>query len=327
MAAVLVTVQLIFGGYAIVVKMAMSEHVDALVFSLYRDIGASVVLLGACTLMGERKPVPAGDRLLFVGVGLFGITITQTAFVLALQWVPAFNASLMQPSIPVLTLLLALCLRLEVLHVRSAAGALKLAGILIGCAGAASVSNVPSYQCHSSLPWLPGAGRPGPWPRDALRTSRQAAQGPTEGCGAAVRLGRGRRPSVVPHPGATYTVLSAADQHPSGAGGGDSGGVSGDAPLFGNALLVLQCIGGAVFQLMNKQLTGRYASITVAAYGYSVGTLLLLALVAPRLGGRSRHAPPCAVGMRGASTREGAPARAGACSPVLVPVQLGDREC
>ena len=66
-AAVLVTVQLIFGGYAVVVKVAMRDHVDALIFSLYRDIGASVVLLGACTIMGERKPVHPGDRLLFVG--------------------------------------------------------------------------------------------------------------------------------------------------------------------------------------------------------------------------------------------------------------------
>ena len=171
-AAVLVTVQVIFGGYAIVVKVAMREHADALVFSLYRDIGASVVLLGACTLMGERKPVLPGDRMLFLGVGphctlhthgahtahtryargthtththtahtrgvgpqlcvsassfytlslfglgvgLCGVTITQTALVLALQYVPAFNASLMQPSQPVLTLLLALCLRLEALR-------------------------------------------------------------------------------------------------------------------------------------------------------------------------------------------------------------------
>tara|TARA_B100000768_G_C11146023_1_gene318200 strand:- start:300 stop:671 length:372 start_codon:yes stop_codon:yes gene_type:complete len=69
-AAVLVAVQVIFGGYAIVVKVAMRDHVDALIFSLYRDIGASVVLLGACTLMGERKPVQPGDWLLFVGVGL-----------------------------------------------------------------------------------------------------------------------------------------------------------------------------------------------------------------------------------------------------------------
>ena len=32
---------------------------------------------------------------------------------------------------------------------------------------------------------------------------------------------------------------------------------------------------------MNKRLTGRYPSITVAAYGYAVGTLLLLLLVVP----------------------------------------------
>ena len=186
-AVILATVQLIFGGYVIVVEMAMSDHADAFVFSLYRDVGASIVLLVACTLLGQHKTT-AGDRLLFVGagrithciyiahtvvpvcirahrihgvstarlsllgVGLSGITITQTALVLALQWVPAFNASLMQPSQPVLTLLLALCLRLESLRLRSVAGALKLAGILIGCAGATSMLKALSWQPHSSLP-------------------------------------------------------------------------------------------------------------------------------------------------------------------------------
>ena len=33
----------------------------------------------------------------------------------------------------------------------------------------------------------------------------------------------------------------------------------------------LQCVGGALFQLANKNLTSRYPSITVAAYGYAVG--------------------------------------------------------
>jgi drug/metabolite transporter (DMT)-like permease len=91
----------------------------------------------------------AQPSLFGAGVGLCGVTITQTALVLALQYVPAFNASLMQPSQPVLTLLLALCLRLEALRLRSVAGALKLAGILIGCAGAVNGPEAPSAQCQS----------------------------------------------------------------------------------------------------------------------------------------------------------------------------------
>ena len=91
------------------------------------------------------------------GVGLCGVTITQTALVLALQYVPAFNASLMQPSQPVLTLLLALCLRLEALRLRSVAGALKLAGILIGCAGA--VQRARSADCAVPQPSSPPKGK------------------------------------------------------------------------------------------------------------------------------------------------------------------------
>lgn len=131
------------------------------------------------------------------GVGLCGVTITQTALVLALQYVPAFNASLMQPSQPVLTLLLALCLRLEALRLRSVAGALKLAGILIGCAGA--VQRARSADCAvpqlSTPPPTPAhwgwrcLGAPGSGPRYALELGRGIALGPMARmwCGRAAR--------------------------------------------------------------------------------------------------------------------------------------------
>ena len=86
--AVLVVVQAIFGGYSIVVKLTMNSQVDALVFSLYRDVGASVVLMGACVAMGELKPILAHDIAAFLACGIFGVTISQTALVVALQWVP-----------------------------------------------------------------------------------------------------------------------------------------------------------------------------------------------------------------------------------------------
>ena len=45
---------------------------------------------------------------------------------------------------------------------------------------------VPSCRCHSSPPRPPGAGSP-------IFFLAAAAQGPTGGCGAAVRPGQGRR--------------------------------------------------------------------------------------------------------------------------------------
>ena len=51
----------------------------------------------------------------------------------------------------------------------------------------------PPCPCHSALPWPPGAGSLTAWLRCALGTSHQAAHGLVEGCGAAVRPGRGRR--------------------------------------------------------------------------------------------------------------------------------------
>ena len=53
-----------------------------------------------------------------------------------------------------------------------------------------STLEVPSWQCHSSPPWPPGAGPPGSWLRCKLGRSHRAAQGATEGYGAIVRPGR-----------------------------------------------------------------------------------------------------------------------------------------
>ena len=196
------------------------------------------------------------------GVGLCGITITQTALVLALQYVPAFNASLMQPSQPVLTLLLALCLRLEKLRLRSVSGALKLAGVLIGCAGAANRLEAKRRlgSATAQRPWPPGAGAPGSRLRYAPGPDRRTAQGPIAQSPnrpmGRMRCGRAARPKspilrrATQRPGATYTVLSAAELRPSGGGGGGGGSGSGgggppgvqsvSGALLGNGLLVLQ---------------------------------------------------------------------------------------
>ena len=164
--AILVAVQAIFGGYSIIVKMTMNDHVDALVFSLYRDVGASIVLLFASRMSGAAQPIVSlADRAAFAACGFFGVTISQTALIVALQWVPPFNASLLQPSQPVITLLLALLLGMESLDRRTRTGAigsmLKVAGILVGCAGATfTVISAASGNSASPPPPPSGGGAP-----------------------------------------------------------------------------------------------------------------------------------------------------------------------
>ena len=60
------------------------------------------------------------------------------------------------------------------------------------------------------LPWPLGAGSPGSWLRCALGQRRCTAQGPIEGCGAAVRPGQSRRSRGVPHPGDAPRSLARA---------------------------------------------------------------------------------------------------------------------
>ena len=114
--------------------------------------------------------------------------------------------------------------------------------------------------------------------------------------------------------GATFTVVSAASSHgqmpPPPPPGGAAHSVGG--ALLGNGLLVVQCVGGSAFQLLNKRLTGRYPSIMVASVGYCAGTLLLMLIVVPL---RGRHTAAWALPQQGCYVRGPRMGRACACGP------------
>ena len=114
--------------------------------------------------------------------------------------------------------------------------------------------------------------------------------------------------------GATFTVVSAASSHgqmpPPPPPGGTAHSVGG--ALLGNGLLVVQCVGGSAFQLLNKRLTGRYPSIMVASVGYCAGTLLLMLIVVPL---RGRHTAAWALPQQGCYVRGPRMGRACACGP------------
>ena len=80
-------------------------------------------------------PAAAGDIGWFVLIGIAGI-FGQMFAVIALKFISPLNAALSQPQ-PILTAILASCLGLDALRLRTAAGAATDAGILLAVAGGA----------------------------------------------------------------------------------------------------------------------------------------------------------------------------------------------
>lgn len=216
----LVAVSASFAGNSIVMKVALTECVDAVVLSFLRDVGGAALLLGYCKATGSLVYPKPEDGLHFVILGVLGVYIGQQFMVVGLQYVTPLNAMLLQPLQPVLTVLLGALIGTEPLDLGETVGRLKLLGILLAAAGAVYSAYMGSLVDH------------------------------THGGGSA----------------STHACSHARS------------GV-----LTGNLLLLIQCVCGALYQLLQKRLLSSreaYPPVAVAAWMYVVGAISV-ALVLP----------------------------------------------
>ncbi|EFJ25457.1 hypothetical protein SELMODRAFT_59586, partial [Selaginella moellendorffii] len=109
----LVVTQICFAGFEILARIALVDGVDHLVFTLYRNFLASILLLPIAYFV-EKKQRPALNFkfvLLFFGLALLGVTINQMCYLIGLQYTNTVIASALRNLIPVLTFVLATILR------------------------------------------------------------------------------------------------------------------------------------------------------------------------------------------------------------------------
>jgi len=134
---VLIVIQVGFGTYAVIIKLtAQSEGVDPMVFSFFRDLGCFPILfIAAVVLEGFVKP-KLKDIPIFFALGLTGMFGNQVLYIYGVYFTSPTITSIFQPLIPVITVALALILKIEPFDSKDLGHWAKLWGICTAGGGA-----------------------------------------------------------------------------------------------------------------------------------------------------------------------------------------------
>lgn len=143
-AVALLLVQFLFATHYVVAK----EVVGAMpprVWAAIRAVGAGALLLSLTLLRRQRWPTDPGTLLRFAGFALLGVVINQVCFVEGLSRTTPVQSSLINCTIPVLTLAMAVAVGQE--RVRASA----IAGIVLALAGVAVLLRVEAFDLRDTL--------------------------------------------------------------------------------------------------------------------------------------------------------------------------------
>ncbi len=127
----LLCVQLLFGVHYMASKVLLAD-VPPRAWAALRIIGGAVVLWGAVVALGRRLPDDPKDVLRLGLYALFGVVLNQVLFLEGLSRTTPVHSAIINTSIPVLTLFIAVLLGRETLSLRKGAAlALAFVGVML----------------------------------------------------------------------------------------------------------------------------------------------------------------------------------------------------
>ncbi|KAK9948506.1 hypothetical protein M0R45_004078 [Rubus argutus] len=137
----LTALQFGYAGQHIIVRTVLNMGVSKLVFPVYRNITA-LLLLGPFAYFLERKdrpPLTLALVMQFFLMGLLGITCNQGLYLLGLENTSPTFASAIENAVPAITFLMAALFRIEQVHLNRKDGKAKVLGTLASVAGASVI--------------------------------------------------------------------------------------------------------------------------------------------------------------------------------------------
>ncbi|XP_010926206.1 WAT1-related protein At3g18200 [Elaeis guineensis] len=134
--------QFCYAGFHIVSRAALNIGVSKVVFPVYRNILALVLLAPFAYFLEKKDRPPLSFSLLvqFFLLALCGITANQGFYLLGLYYLSPTYASAIQNSVPAITFAMAAALRLEQLNIKRRYGLAKVVGTVVSIGGATIIS-------------------------------------------------------------------------------------------------------------------------------------------------------------------------------------------
>ncbi|XP_027094266.1 protein WALLS ARE THIN 1 [Coffea eugenioides] len=131
-----------YAGFHVVSRVALNSGISKIVFPVYRNIIALLLLLPFAYFLEkkERPPLTWSFLIQFFLMAIVGITANQGFYLLGLDHTSPTFASAIQNSVPAITFLMAALLRIEKVRITRKDGIAKVLGTAFCVAGASVIT-------------------------------------------------------------------------------------------------------------------------------------------------------------------------------------------
>nr|XP_043640252.1 protein WALLS ARE THIN 1-like [Erigeron canadensis] len=145
-----------YAGFHVVSRAALNMGISKIVFPVYRNILAFILLLPFAYFLEkkERPPINWGLAVHFFLLAIVGITANQAFYLLGLDNTSPTFASALQNSVPAITFLMATILGIEKVRLDRKDGISKVVGTLFCIAGASVITLFKGPTIYSPSPTL-----------------------------------------------------------------------------------------------------------------------------------------------------------------------------